>query len=157
MCSLNVAKFVSLFTVLSARPIVCQPVTNAAFQQIYQLMCPHKCFHQIISLFICQRNSLPLTTRQHISQVHPLLNCSSSFLPVHRLVHKIISLLISASARTTTCQFTHSWHTPMNLSYERLAICPSVHHCLGNLLHEQHENMRRSTEQELTVHAHPCI
>ena len=45
----------------------------------------------------------------------------------------------------------------MNLSYERLAICPSVHHCLGNLLHEQDENERRLTEQELTADTHPYI
>ena len=33
MCSLNVAKFVNVFTVLSAHPIVCQPVTNVAFSK----------------------------------------------------------------------------------------------------------------------------
>ena len=114
VCSLNIAKFVSLFTVLSAHPIVCQPVTNAAFQQIYQLIFPPKCVHQIISLFICQCISLSLSHSSTHFSVHPLLNYLSRFLPSapvcpqdHKLAHQCVSLyglLLIYALLTYTCQ-----------------------------------------------------
>ena len=98
--------------IISSYPIVCQHVTNAAFQQIYQLICLHKCVLQIIRSFVgasvCPWPLVDTFLSASIAQLLVKFSTSALACPHdHKLVHQCVRAhdhLSTYALLTHTCE-----------------------------------------------------